>query len=402
MGLFDIFFKNKEPKGNGSSFEMFTAYSPSFRTWRGQLYESELIRAAIDAKARHVSKLSVRIDGSAKPALQTQLRKRPNKYTTWSQFFYRLSTILDVKNTAFVVKVYNDFLEPVGIAAIYPTRYELVEYDGEPWLRFYFPDGKQAAERLVDVGIITKYQLRSDFFGETNNALDGTMSLIDIQQQAIREAAKNSQTFRYIARVNNFSKSDDLKKEQQRFTETNLREGSGGGLLLFPNTYSDIKQVDMTGFQTNPEEEKLIQENVFNYFGVNSDVLQNAAIGDKMDAFFNGSIEPFAIQVSDVLTQMLFTDAEQGHGSRVIVTADRLQYMSVSAKVSMAQQLGDRGALTIDEIRALFNYGPLPDGRGEHAPIRGEYYYAGEDVEPEPDDTEPKGDETEDTDETGN
>ena len=44
----------------------------------------------------------------------------------------------------------------------------------------------------------------------------------------------------------------------------------------------------------------------------------------------------------------------------------------------MAQQLGDRGILTINEIRELFNYEPLPDGGGQHAPIRGEYYMVDE------------------------
>lgn len=40
--------------------------------------------------------------------------------------------------------------------------------------------------------------------------------------------------------------------------------------------------------------------------------------------------------------------------------------------------MGDRGVLTIDEIRELFNYAPLPDGAGAHAPIRGEYYFVDE------------------------
>ena len=39
----------------------------------------------------------------------------------------------------------------------------------------------------------------------------------------------------------------------------------------------------------------------------------------------------------------------------------------------MAKELGDRGAILIDEIRELFNYAPLPDGAGQVAPIRGEY-----------------------------
>ena len=65
---------------------------------------------------------------------------------------------------------------------------------------------------------------------------------------------------------------------------------------------------------------------------------------------------------------------DTGHAALPILAANRLQYMSVPDKVAMSQQLGDRGALLIDEIRDLFNYPPLPDGAGQHAPIRGEYY----------------------------
>jgi len=52
--------------------------------------------------------------------------------------------------------------------------------------------------------------------------------------------------------------------------------------------------------------------------------------------------------------------------------------MSTASKISLAKEMGDRGVLMIDEIRALFNYAPLPDGVGQHAPIRGEYYMVDE------------------------
>ena len=71
---------------------------------------------------------------------------------------------------------------------------------------------------------------------------------------------------------------------------------------------------------------------------------------------------------------MLISVREQASGSRVNVSANRLQYMSVSHKIRMAKELADRGCMTIDEIRELFNYAPLPDGAGNMVPIRGEYY----------------------------
>ena len=118
---------------------------------------------------------------------------------------------------------------------------------------------------------------------------------------------------------------------------------------------------------------KEIRENVFDYFGVNEAVLQNSAKAEDLEAFFDGAIEPFAIQLSEAMTKMLFSERERAQGSYLIANANRLQYMSTSQKVQMAKELGDRGAILIDEIRELFNFAPLPDGAGQVAPIRGEY-----------------------------
>ena len=101
MGLFESLFKKKPkieivPDGD---YKMLTVYQPRFTSWSGQIYESERIRSAIDARARHISKLKVEIVGSARPTLQTKLKKAPNEFQTWSQFLYRASTILDVHNT---------------------------------------------------------------------------------------------------------------------------------------------------------------------------------------------------------------------------------------------------------------------------------------------------------------
>ena len=177
-----------------------------------------------------------------------------------------------------------------------------------------------------------------------------------------------------MAQLANFSSAEDLKKERQRFTETNLSADSkSGGFLLFPNTYKDIKQIDVKPYAIDAEQMKQIRENVFNYFGVNEDVLQNKAHGESLEGFFDGCIEPFAIQLSEALTMALFSERERAQGTKIVANANRLQYMSVTQKVQMAKELGDRGAILIDEIRELFNYAPLPDGAGQVAPIRGEY-----------------------------
>lgn len=379
MGLFDKIFKRPSPSGHSQGFfKTLTAYAPVFTSWGGQIYESELVRAAIHARATHISKLRVQVQGSAKPRLQTRLRSGPNEWQTWGQFLYRLSTILDVNNTAFIVPVMDEYMDVNGVFPVLPTQCQILQYGGEPWLRYQFRTGQYAAIEMRYCGVLTKMQYEDDFFGDDNAALRPTMELITVQNQGIGEAVKSAATFRFMARVNNFMSPEDLAKERKRFTRENL-QADGGGVLLFPNTYSDIQQIESKPFVVDAEQMKLIQTNVYNYFGVNEDVLQNKAFGDAWAAFYEGAIEQFAIQFSDVVTKMLFTERERASGSLVMATANRLQYMSNADKLNVSAQMADRGIMNRDEIREIWNLPPLPDGQGQVYTIRGEYYLLGAD-----------------------
>lgn len=383
MGLFDVFFKNR-PKPRGQfkgEFKMLNGYEPKFTTWNGEIYESELIRQAINARAIHISKLKFDIIGSARPALQNKLTKGPNQYQTWSQFLYRLSTILDVHNTAFICPVYDKYGEPSGIVIPLPTRCEVVQYGNTPYLRYEFSWGDRAAIELEYCGIMTKFQYKSDFFGENNHALFPTMDLIHIQNQGIEEAVKSSATYRFYAQVNNFSKAEDLAKERKRFSEENFgKDSDGGGLLLFPNTYQNINQVKSQPYTVQADEMKLIEKNVYQYYMVNEDILQNKAFGDAWSAFYEGAIEPFAIQLSEVMTKMFFTFREQAT-NKVTLTANRMMYMSNKDKLELSSQMLDRGIMSINDVREIWNLPPV-DG-GEVRIIRGEYWNADEKVNEE-------------------
>ena len=392
MGLFDFLFKNRpQPKGSyEGEFKLLDGYRPAFTSFGGELYESELIRAAINARATHISKLKVEMQGTARPALQNKMKHAPNQLQTWSQFMYRLSTILDVHNTAFIVPVYDRYGEPSGIFTPLPHKCEVVQYNDKPFLRYEFNWGERAAIELEYCGILTKFQYKHDFFGESNHALFPTMDLIHIVDQGIEEGVKSAASYRFIAQVSNFTKAEDLKNERLRFNEENLsREAKGGGLLLFPNTYKDIRQIEAKPWVVDDKQMALIKSNVYEYFGVNEDVLTNKAIGDAWAAFYEGAVEPFAIQFSEVMTRMLFTLREQSNGNRVTATANRLQYLSNQDKLNVSSQMLDRGIMSINDVRDIWNLPPV-DG-GDARIIRGEYYNADEKVTEEGD-----------TDETGN
>lgn len=376
MGIFDrIFGPRDAPKNVRQTFELLDGYRPAFSTWNGSIYESDLIRAALDAHGRHAAKLSVNIAGSAHPAMRERLLSQPNDLQTWPQFLYRLAVTLYAKNTAFIVPMLGPYGETTGVMGVAPLSWELVEDGrGVPWIRFRFAKGKRGAMELARVGILTRHQMDSDLFGESNDALSSVLGLIQRQREGIEEGIRNSATYRFMATSTNWAKDDDLAKERERFDRANFR-GTGGGVLLWPNTYKDVKQISQEAYKIDAEQMKTIKEMVFDYFAVNEDVIQNRAVGDAWLAFYEGAVEWFAVQLSDTMTRMLYSDRERiSYGNRVWFSSNRLQYMSNADKMNAISQMADRGLMTRNELRDILNLAPLPEPYGSQIPARGEYY----------------------------
>ena len=168
MGMFEKIFGRKDQPAklkNAQIFRMLEGYTPAWTTWKGCVYESELIRASLDAWGRHTAKLKPNLKGAALPELQNRLKVKPNVFNEWSQFLYQAATVLGVRNNNFIVKTRAEDGTATGIINIVPESWELVEYNDEPWVRFYLSNNKRRAERLAEVGIMTRYQFKSELFG---------------------------------------------------------------------------------------------------------------------------------------------------------------------------------------------------------------------------------------------
>ena len=378
MGMLErIFGKREQPAGlkNAQTFKLLEGYTPVFSTWRGSIYESELIRAALDTWGRHAAKLKPNLKGSAAKELQNRLKVRPNMFQEWSQFLYQTATILGVRNNCFLVKTRDQF-GATGIINILPQNWELVEFMGEPWIRFTLRDGKKRAEKLSETGILTRYQYKSELFGESNAALTPVLDLISIQRQGITEGIKNGASYRFSAQSDNWASDEDLASEMERFNKFTFgNKKSAGGVLLFPNTYTNVQQLRQESYKVDAEQQKLIKENVFDYFTVNDDLIQGKAFGDAWLAFYESFVEWFSIQLGEVVSGMIFSDRERSaYDNQFFLTSNRLQYMSNADKLNAVTQLGDRGLATRNELREILNLEPLPEELGNQIPARGEYY----------------------------
>ena len=376
MGLFErIFGPRNDVVKIENYFQSLTAYQPVWRTTGGGVYEALETRAAIHAIATHTSKLKPHVKGSAGKRYERMLQVKPNPWQTTSQFLYRLRTIYEVENTAFIVPLPSEYDDGtvVGLYPVCPSGCEIKEgVSGKMLLKFTFPNGKTGYMDYDRCGILTKMQYRDDFFGADNSVLNPTMRVIDMQNQAMEESMKQGATIRFMAKVSNSLRPESLKAMREQFVKDNLGPDNNGGVMVFDNKYSDVKQIASKPYVVDADQMKLIDENVDRYFGVNGKILKNDWDESEWAAFYEGNIEPFALQASLVICSMLFSDRQLAAGNGVEFSANRLQFASINNKLNSITQLFDRGMMNRNEGREILQM-PGLGPEGEKFFIRGEY-----------------------------
>lgn len=381
MGLLEKLFPKKYITPiQTERWEPLTAYRAAFTSWKGEIYEFDQVRSAIDCLARNTGKLQIEMTGTAKGKMRTKLKIRPNQYQTWYQFWYRARTIYEMQNNAIIVPILDEYDNVAGLFPVLPSSCEVVQTKGgKEYLRYTFANNQKAAIELEKCGVITKHQYKNDIFGDSNNSLNSTLTVLDLNKQAIKAAVEGSNSYKFMARMTNFAKDEDIAKERQRVKEANLKD-KDGFLLLFSNLIGEPKQIDYHPFTLDEKQLTRIDSNIEKYFGVSTEAIKNELTGDKASAFYEGAIEPFSIQASEVITNMLFSPVEQSTGNLFALTANRIQFMTNSEKLNISSSMADRGLMTINEIRAIWQLPPIEGG--DRLVARGEYYYMDPTVDP--------------------
>ena len=363
--------KEKMEQKVSDYFRLMNGYVPIFSSFEGGLYEMELTRAAIHSFATHCSKLKPEIKGPGNQKLERTLQFKPNRIMDAKKYLYRLATVYMTDNTAFVAPLYDNFFEIIGFYPLLTSKCRIVDYDKKRYLRYDFGNGQHGSVELENVGIMNQFQYRDELFGESNACMRPTMDLMNVQNQGIIEGIKNGASIRFLAKLANSLKDKTIAEERKRFIEDNLTVTNNGGVMMYDAKYEDVKVIDSKPFIVNPMQMSQIKENVFTYFGTNEKILQNNFTSDEWNAYYEGKIEPFAIEASLVHTNMVFSEREVAHGNQIMFTANRLQYLTNSEKLNTVTQLFDRGFMTHNQGLEIFNMSPVENGDKRY--IRKEY-----------------------------
>lgn len=379
-GLFKHFFgkpTRKDTKAITNYFSMLSGYTPSYSNYDGALYEIDLVRACIHRIASECAKATPILVNDDDKAKDFIISKYPNDTMTAYQFYYRLATIFQVENNAYIVPQYAERDGSGGIVGLIPIRPLHVEIFEDDTLgvcyRFEFNNGDTKVYQMHEVGHIRRMQYENDMYGNSNNAFDNTAKLVIAQEKGSEQAIKASSSLRFMAKLNTpIDDDEDFKNQQDVFLRNNL-EGNESGVLIYDPRFEEVKQIESKPLLVDANQKKAIENSVFTYWGINEDILQNKYSEDTWNAFYESAIEPFYIQVQEVITKLLYTYQEIAEGKGIRLTSDRLQYASNTTKIQVAKEFIDRGLLTLNQGLNILNLPPLPDNEGNIRFVRAEY-----------------------------
>lgn len=372
--VFHIGF-NKEQRAAARNveeyFQVLSAYQPKFQSLAGGIFEMDLTRACVATNAKHRAKLKPVITGAARQDLKRILELRPNAFQSTYDFLYRLSVISECENNAYIFPVVDPMSDKVMQlwAGSNGSTKILMGTDGKMWADCTF-GSKRVTIEYERVGHIRNHYYKDDYFGSSNSPISGTLRLIDAQRQIIESGAASSGFFRFMATLTAPAKDQTLKDASESFSKSQF-EGNNSGLILFDQKFKDVKQIESRPVLINPQQMDEIRKNAFEYFNTNQKILTSSFTEEEWNAYYEGTVEPWGLQTSMALMNMLFSLREIRTDNRVTLEANRLEYASNTTKVNVVTQLFDRGMITINEGLEIFNKAPIPDGDRRY--IRKEY-----------------------------
>lgn len=362
MGFFQNLFKSLRPEQKlyYSQFQELGTYKSIFGSFGNDIYNSDDVRACIRALAEHTSKANARCETKN---IQWLLNLRPNKFMNGKDFLAKLRNILEVKNTAFAM---IDRDNKGNVIAIYPIPYQsftAVEYNGRLFIQFYFSG--TAVNNLVvpwdDLVVLRKDYLNSDIAGENNIPLLGTLDVMGTMDKGLQNAVKSTANLRGILKSTKAMLSPEvLKENRDKFVADYMNISNQGGIASMDAT-QEFHEINLKPTTATAEEMASFRERVYRYFGVNEKIIKSSYTEQEYDAFYESRIEPFLVALSLELTYKIFTERERAFGNEIWYESNRLQFASAKTKISMVQ-LVDRGLMTPNEYRELFNMAPYEGG----------------------------------------
>ena len=367
MSILDKLFKKSTTR---TTAELVNEPVYGFSNYSGDAYSNDVFREAVDAIARNAGKLKgshviaysdqERQTGDAR--LNRLLQIRPNRYMSAYDLLYKLTTRLFLYNNAFA---YLDRDERGILRAIYPitaTHVDIMsDATGALFSGFMLKDGREVTLPYADVIHLRRFYNEGEILGDDNRAIAPGIELAQTQNEGIINGIKAGASIRGILSFTQIMSPSKLKEEKEAFVRDYLELGNEGGVIATDQkmTYTPI---DHKPVILDADQAKEIKTKIYNYLGVTESIVSSSYTEDEYAAFYESTLEPIAIALSQEFTAKVFNDREQAFGNSVVFESGRLQFTSNNTKVNLIAQLAPYGLLTINQALEILNLPSVADG----------------------------------------
>lgn len=373
MGLFSRIrsaFSNKTIAG----VELMTQTGNNFLSWRGSVYQSDIVRSCIRPKVKAVGKLVGKhlketLDAEGHKDLKVNpsnamrfLLEEPNPLMTGQMLQEKLATQLCLNSNAFALIIRDDMGSPTAIYPIIPSTAE-AEYGaaGDLRLKFTLPSNKIYTFAYTDVIHLRQDFNENDIFGTSiAPALTPLLEVVTTTDQGVINAIKNSSVIKWLLKFTNSMRQDDLRSQAEDFAKNFLATNGGMGVAAV-DSKADAVQIKPTDYVPNAEQMDRTTKRIFDLFNTNAAIVSSDYTEEQYNSYFDAEVEPVLIQLGCEYSRKLFSRRERAFGNRIVFEASAWDSASISTKLNL-QAMVDRGALTPNEWRATFNLAPVPGG----------------------------------------
>lgn len=370
--LFSFIFGKKQPSEREQTqtrLQMLNGYTPEFATTSNHTYDYKSARECIDRIATHCAKLMPRhikntVSVNIKGDINRLLSNQPNPIMNTYDFIYKTISMLYTDSNAFVYIAKDRKGMITGFYPILATSYELLQDKNDViFLEFKFVNGKTYTLPYLELIHLRLFYNKNDFFGTDNKILLTDLETSHVASEGIKNAIKTSNNLKGILKYEAILKADDIAKSKEAFVKDYLSMANKSGIAALDGK-ANFQEVNLKPITLDKGELEQVNYNIFDYYGVSEKIVRNSYSSEEWNAFYEGVIEPRAIQMSYEFTNKIFSDRAIREGNKIVFTTNRLQYASLSNKITLLKEAGALGLLTKDEAREIIDMSPLGGEEG--------------------------------------
>lgn len=379
MGIIESLKNMRKSPKTIEGVELMSQVGNNYYTWRGNIFQSDIVRACVRPKAKAVGKLvgkHVResFDPEGNNTLEVNpsanvrfLLEEPNPLMSGQVFQEKMATQLMLNSNAFAVIIRDDMGNPIEIYPIAPAGVDVKYSDaGELLLKFTLQNSRTYTFPYSDIIHLRQDFNENDIFGTPiAPVLVPLLDVVTTTDQGVINAIKNSSVIRWLLKYSAPMRQEDLKAQADAFAKSFLSTGEGMGVAAV-DAKASAQQITSSDYVPNAEQMDRTSVRIMELFNTNEKIISADYTESEYNAYFDSEIEPILTQLSAEYTRKLFTRRERLLGHRIVFEASAWDSASISTKLNLVS-LVDRGALTPNEWRATFNLSPIDGG---DAPIR--------------------------------